>query len=46
MEHEILLNDTRQIRKPNTVPYALSKEMQTQVENMLDRGVIRESQSP
>ena len=47
IEHEIPLNDTRPIRKPQyRVPYALREEMQTQVENMLDRGVIRESRSP
>jgi hypothetical protein len=47
IEHEIPLNDTRPIRKPQyTVPYALREKMQTQVQNMLERGVIRESQSP
>jgi len=47
IEHEIPLNDTWPIRKPQyRVPYVLSQEMQTQVENMLDRGVIRESRSP
>jgi len=46
IEHEIPLNDTRPIRKPQyRVSYALREEMQTQVENMLDRGVIRESRS-
>jgi len=47
IEHEIPLNDTRPIRKPQyRVPYALREEMQTQVENMLDRGVIRDSRFP
>ena len=47
IEQEIPLNDTRPIRKPQyRVPYALREKMQTQVENMLDRGVIRESRSP
>jgi hypothetical protein len=46
VEHEISPNDTRPIRKPNTVPYALKEEIQMQVQNMLDRGEIRESRSP
>ena len=38
IEHEIPLNDTRPIRKPQYRDlYALREEMQTQVENMLDR---------
>ena len=46
-KHEIPLNDTRPIRKPQyRVPYATREEMQIQVENMLNRGVIRESCSP
>jgi hypothetical protein len=46
IENEIPLNDTQPIRKPQyRVPYALRKKMQTQVKNMLDRGVIRESRS-
>jgi len=45
MEHEIPLNDTRPIRKPNRIPYALREEMQAHVENRLDRRG-RESRSP
>jgi hypothetical protein len=46
IEHEIPLNETRLIRKPQyRIPYALREEMQTQVKNKLDRGVIRESRS-
>ena len=47
MEHEIPIGDARPIRRPQyRTPYALRKEMQTQVENMLDKGVIRPSNSP
>jgi hypothetical protein len=47
IEHQILLDDTRPTRKPQyRVPYSLRKEMQTQVEEMLKKGVIRESNSP
>jgi hypothetical protein len=36
IEHQIILDDTRPIRKPQyRVPHALRKEMQTQVEEML-----------
>ena len=47
IEHEIPIGDARPIRRPQyRTPYALRKEMQTQVENMLDKGVIRPSNSP
>ena len=47
VEHEILLNDTRPIRRPpNRTPYALREEMESHVQKMLDQGVIRESSSP
>jgi len=47
IEHQIVLEDTRPIRKPQyRVPYALRYEMKTQVEKMLDKNVIRESTSP
>jgi len=45
--HEIPLGDARPIRRPQyRTPYTLRKEMQTQAENMLDKGVIRPSNSP
>jgi hypothetical protein len=47
MEHEILIGDARPIRRPQyKTPYALKQEMQTQVENMLDKGIISPSNSP
>ena len=47
IEHQIVLEDTRPIRKPQyRVPYALRDEMKTQVEKMLEKKVIRESTSP
>jgi hypothetical protein len=47
IEHEIPLNDTQPIRRPPyRTPYALRDEMQTQVQKMLDKGVIRPSNSP
>jgi len=46
-QHEILVGDVRPIRKPQyRVPYSLRDEMQTQIQQMLDKGVIRESKSP
>jgi len=45
--HQIVLEDTRPIRKPQyRVPYALRDEMKTQVIKMMDKGVIRENTSP
>jgi hypothetical protein len=47
LEHEIPIGDARPIRRPQyRTPYALREEMQTQVQNMLDKGVIRPSNSP
>ena len=47
VEHEILLTDPRPIRRPPyRTPYALRDEMQSQVQKMLDKGVIRPSNSP
>ena len=47
VEHQIELEDTRPIRRPQyRVPFALRGEMKAQVENMLAKGVIRESSSP
>ena len=46
IEHQILVDNARPIRKPQyRVPYSLREEMKTQVENMLQKGVIRESNS-
>jgi hypothetical protein len=39
--------DARPIRRPQyRTPYALKEEMQTQVQNMFDKGVMRESKCP
>jgi len=47
VEHQIELEDTRPIRRPQyRTPFALRGEMKAQVENMLAKGVIRESSSP
>ena len=47
IEHQILVDNARPIRKTQYgVPYSLREEMKTQVENMLQKGVIRESNSP
>jgi hypothetical protein len=44
IEHEIPTGDAGPIRRPQyRTLYALSQEMQTQVENMLDKGIIRPS---
>jgi len=44
--HQILVDNARPIRKPQyRIPYSLREEMKTQVENMLQKGVIRESNS-
>jgi len=40
IQHQIVLEDTRPIRKPQyRVPYALRDEMKTQVKKVLDEGV-------
>jgi len=47
IEHQILLEDNKPIRRPQyKTPFALKEEMKAQVENMLAKGVIRESSSP
>jgi len=47
IEHEIPIGNARSIKRPQyRIPYALRKEMQTQVKNMLNKGVIRPSNSP
>ena len=47
VEHQILVGDTPPIRRPQyRTPYALRQEMEAQVENMLNKGIIRASSSP
>ena len=47
VEHQIELEDTKPIRRPqHRTRFALRGEMKAQVENMLAKGVIRESSSP
>jgi hypothetical protein len=47
IEHRIITGDTKPIRKaPYRVPFALKKEMEDQVQDMLNKGVIEESNSP
>jgi len=47
IEHQILVDNARPIRKTQyRVPYSLREEMKTHVENILQKGVIRESNSP
>jgi len=47
IEHQILLEDNKPIKRPQyKTPFALKDEMKAQVENMLAKGVIRESISP
>ena len=47
VEHQILLGDTKPIRKPPCrTPYALREEMKNQLQKMLDTGVIRPIDSP
>jgi hypothetical protein len=47
MEHQILVGDAKPIRKPPyRTPYALRGEMQDQIQKMLAKGVIRESNLP
>ena len=46
-EHQILVGDAQPIRRPPyRVGYSLRNEMKAQVKEMLDKGVIRESNSP
>jgi hypothetical protein len=47
IEHRIVTGDAKPIRKaPYRVPYALRDEMERQVKDMLDKGVIEPSSSP
>jgi len=47
VEYEIPVGDTTPVRQPPyRTPYALRDKMKTQVEKMLQQGVIRESDSP
>jgi hypothetical protein len=47
VEHEILFGEARPIKRQHyRIPYALRDEMKTQIQQMLDKGVIRESKSP
>jgi len=47
VEHRIITGDARPIRKaPYRVPFALRDEMETQVKDMLHKGVIEPSSSP
>jgi hypothetical protein len=47
VEHQIITGDAQPIRRPQyRVPFALRKEMENQIQGMLKKGVIRESQSP
>jgi hypothetical protein len=47
VEHQVITGDAQPIRRPQyRVPFALRKEMESQIQEMLKKGVIRESQSP
>jgi hypothetical protein len=47
IEHQISVDDAKPIRKPPyKTPFALRQEMETQVLEMLKKGVIRQSTSP
>ena len=47
VEHQIELEDTKPIRRPqHNKAFALRGEMKTRVENMVAKGIIRESSSP
>jgi hypothetical protein len=47
VEYQIPIGDAPPIRRHQySTPYALGEEMQTQVQDMLEKGVIRESKSP
>jgi len=46
-KHKIVTGDAKPIRKsPYRVSFALRKEMEDQVQNLLNKGVIEESTSP
>ena len=46
IEHQILVGDAKPIRKPPCrTPFALRQEMETQVQEMLKKGVIRQTTS-
>jgi hypothetical protein len=46
-EHKIITGNARPIRKsPYRVPFALRKEMDNQIKDMLNKGVVEESSSP
>ena len=47
IEHQIIVDNVPPIRRPQyRTPYGLREEMKSQIEKMLDKGVIRESNSP
>jgi len=47
IEHHLLVGDAKPIRKPPyRTPFALRQEMETQVQEMLKKCVIRQSTSP
>jgi hypothetical protein len=47
IEHQIVSGEAKPIRKPPyRIPFALRKEMDKQVQDMLEKGVIEESSSP
>jgi hypothetical protein len=46
LEHQIITGDAQPIRRPRCrTPFALRGEMEEQVKNMLEKGIIRESNS-
>jgi hypothetical protein len=47
IQHQILVGDTKPVKKPPyRMPFALRQEMQNQVEDMLQKGIICPSTSP
>jgi len=47
IEHQTLFGDAKPIRQPPyRTPYALREEIQTQVQDMLNKNIIRPSTSP
>jgi hypothetical protein len=47
VEHKIVVTDPKPIRRPQyRTPFALHGEMEAQVNDMLQKGVIRKSHSP
>jgi hypothetical protein len=47
IEHRIITGDAKPIRNaPYRIPFALKKKMEDQVQDMLNKGVIEESNSP